>query len=320
MRNKMKNKFFARAAHGLKRMGALCVASLFCGLLALSVSAETIPDAPKNSAVYDGADVITEDTERYINTQNALLAEECGAQIAFATVDFTGDYSTADFAYETFNKWGIGDKNKNNGLLFLLVIGGEDYYAMPGEGVTQVFSGSRLDDLLYDYLETDFAAANYDAGVRKVFDRSVEIMKSYYGISGTSQPQEDEVYTQNSSSGIWFFFRAIGRLIMAVVAVVIVVIVIKAIFGPGGGNGGSGGGGGGFWRGMFLGSMLNGRRRYGYRPPPSGFGGYRPPRPGGNGGFGGFGGGHSGGFGGGRSGGMGGFGGGSSRGGGAGRR
>lgn len=43
----------------------------------------------------------------------------------------------------SFNKWGIGDKKANNGLLILLSIGAEDYYAEPGVGLTDVFTGRR---------------------------------------------------------------------------------------------------------------------------------------------------------------------------------
>lgn len=53
-----------------------------------------------------------------------------------ATVDFTDGEDIADYAYDLFNKWGIGDKKANNGLLILLSIGAEDYYAEPGVGLT----------------------------------------------------------------------------------------------------------------------------------------------------------------------------------------
>lgn len=58
-----------------------------------------------------------------------------------ATVDFTDGEDIADYAYDLFNKWGIGDKKSNNGLLILLSIGAEDYYAEPGVGLTDVFTG-----------------------------------------------------------------------------------------------------------------------------------------------------------------------------------
>lgn len=310
----------------LHRAGMILLACVLAVCISVPALASTIPDAP-NSFVLDEADVISADTESYINEQNKTLSEACGAQIVFVTVDFTGDYIMEDYAYEVFNKWGIGDKDENNGLLFVLAIGAEDYYALPGSGVTDLFSGGTLSTLLNDYLEADFAAGNYDDGVRKTFGRALTLMQSHYNVdvSGGGYSGYEEAREEKGES----LFNILFRMLVKIFVVIMVIRVIISIFsGPRGGGGNSGGGGGsGFWNGWILGSLMN-RRRYYHRPPPyGGFGGPLPRHnpPGGMGGFGGgfrpgggFGGGRSGGFGGGGR--SGGFGGGGSRGGGAGRR
>ena len=313
-----------------RRSGFFLLALLMLIPLAAPAFASAIPDAP-DAYVYDGADVLTASTENYINSQNAALDEKCGAQIVFVTVDFTGGYDIDDYAYELFNKWGIGDKKKNNGLLFVLSIGAEDYYALPGSGITDVFTGGKLDALLYDYLETDFAAGNYDAGVRKTFDRALQMMQAHYNIASDAGYSGYEEARDAGSSFFEGFFHVIGKIITFVIIIAVIAMLIRLFSGPrGGGGNGGGGGGSGFWNGLLLGSLMN-RRRY-YRrppppPPPGGFGGFGGPRPPHSGGFGGRpgssgsgrpSGGFGGGFGGGGS--FGGFGGGGSRGGGAGRR
>ena len=309
----------------LRRTGLFLLACVFAAVLAVPVLAAGIPDAP-DAYVYDEAGVLSDSTEQYINLETAALDEACGGQIAVVAVEFTGAYSTADYAYELFNAWGIGDRNENNGLLLLLVTGAEDYYIMPGSGVTDIFSGGTLQTLMDDYLEADFAAGTYDAGVRKTFDRIMEIYGEKYDLTPTSASDAGySGYADAEDSLFSRFFRVIGKiLIVAILIVLVIVLICFFAGGPRGGGGGyGGGGGGGFWNGLLLGSLLN-RRRYTYRPPPPHFGGPRPPRPphvGRPGG--GFGGGRLGGFGGfggGRTGGFGGFGGGGSRGGGAGRR
>lgn len=133
----------------LRRAGGLLLMCVLLVVLAMPALASGIPTAP-DSFVYDEADVLSSATEQYINMETAALDTACGGQIAVVAVDFTGEYSTADYAYELFNSWGIGDKNKNNGLLLLLVIGAEDYYILPGEGVTDIFSGGTLQTLMDD--------------------------------------------------------------------------------------------------------------------------------------------------------------------------
>lgn len=309
----------------LRRTGLFLLACVLAAVLAVPVLAAGIPDAP-DAYVYDEAGVLSDSTEQYINLETAALDEACGGQIAVVAVEFTGAYSTADYAYELFNAWGIGDRNENNGLLLLLVTGAEDYYIMPGSGVTDIFSGGTLQTLMDDYLEADFAAGNYDAGVRKTFDRIMEIYGEKYDLTPTSASDAGySGYADAEDSLFSRFFRVIGKILIVAILVVLVIVLIRFFAGGprgGGGGGYGGGGGGGFWNGLLLGSLLN-RRRYTYRPPPPHFGGPRPPRPPHVGrpgsGFGGRPGGF-GGFGGGRTGGFGGFGGGGSRGGGAGRR
>ena len=150
----------------LKKTGAVLLTVLVLVLMAVPAFAVALPDAP-TGYVYDGANVLSSSTESYIERTGSALAEACGAEVVVATVDFTDGEDIADYAYDLFNKWGIGDKKANNGLLILLSIGAEDYYAEPGVGLTDVFTGGVLDAMLYDYLEGDFAAKEYDSGVKK---------------------------------------------------------------------------------------------------------------------------------------------------------
>lgn len=196
-----------------------------------------------------------------------------------ATVDFTDGEDIADYAYDLFNKWGIGDKKANNGLLILLSIGAEDYYAEPGVGLTDVFTGGVLDAMLYDYLEDDFAAKEYDSGVKKVYARAVEILEDHYNVSystgTTNNANANTNYNyanNNTSGGILYGFQRFFSRVWRFFFVVLFVILIIAL------------------------SVLRPRRRYyrrgwGAPPPPPPMGGFwrgpRPPRGPGGPGFGG---------------------------------
>ena len=190
----------------LKKTGAVLLTVLVLVLMAVPALAVALPDAP-TGYVYDGANVLSSSTESYIERTGSALAEACGAEVVVATVDFTDGEDIADYAYDLFNKWGIGDKRANNGLLILLSVGAEDYYAEPGVGLTDVFTGGVLDAMLYDYLEDDFAAKEYDSGVKKVYARAVEILEDHYNVSystGTTNnanANTDYNYANNNPSG-----------------------------------------------------------------------------------------------------------------------
>ena len=292
-----------------RRLTGLVLSAILLAALALPAFAADIPAAPSGHAVLDQAGVLSQETINTVDSYNNALAST-GAEIGVLTVDFTGNLSIDDYALQVFNEWGIGDKKKQNGVLFLLVTGDENYYCTLGTGLEGEITYSRLKSLLNDYAEPGFAKGDYDACVTEFTGALYSELCSLYGITpGEGQPQPKPVEQDDSDLS--------GVLLMLLIVAVLIILIIGTS--GRGGRGGPGGGGGGrgrdvvFWP-LFLGGYSRPRdyhRPY-HRPPPGGFGGGF-----GGGGFGGggFGGG---GFGGG-GGGFGGFGGGGSRGGGAGR-
>ena len=321
-------------------MGIKKLLIVICMLLVLGLpgAAFAVVDAPVDVYVGDYANVLTERTEQYIIAENQKLAEATGAQIVVITVDFLDGMEIEDYAYTIFNDWGIGDAEQNNGLLLLLAIGEENYYAMQGEGLERVLSGGMLDDYLYDYLEDDFAAGDYDAGVQDVFDAFLGWFYAYYDLSDSSMgnhghstgvvensPENDaETKEKYDDSFDWLFW-------LIVIVVIIILISMnnrrkdqKNKNNRSGGSDGGGYHGGGYRplgrRRVFVPTGNTGKPRTSHESTPDSFGGGSS-RGGGagrrnNGGFGG----SPGGFGSFGGGGRSSFGGGSSRGGGAGRR
>lgn len=284
----------------IKRLIGLGLTAL---MLTVSVFAVDIPTAPEKHSVLDQANVLSQETIEKVDAFNNVLKPATGAQIGVLTVDFTGNLSIDDYALQVFNKWGIGDKKKNNGVLFVMVIGDENYYCTLGTGLEGELTYSRLKSLLNDYAEPGFARGDYDEAVTE-FTGAIysELCKLYDVEPGEGQPQPQS----HRGPGINPTFFVI---LLSVAAIILVLL-----FSGKGGNGGNGGSGGGRGRDVVFWPVFMGSGRRYHRPPYYG-GGFN------SGGFGGgFGGGGS--FGGGSFGGGGGFGGfsgGGSRGGGAGR-
>ncbi len=309
-------------------MAVLLAIFLLGGILAPAALAKA-PKRPENKYVLDSAGVLSSSVEKHIISGNERLFREYGAEVVVVTVDFLDGESIDDYAVELFNDWGIGSKERDNGILLVMAIGEDNYYALSGAGIDDYFDGAMFRAMLDDYLEEDFAAGDYGPGAESFFNAAAAELDSYYAsFSQEAGPERGDRYEDYESSGISWKARVFGQVISVVVRIVIVLVIVGvalSLFGGfRGGRGGppGGGGGGGFWRGMLLGSMMNRRRSYWRPPPPPGPGFGRPPmgpRPGGfgNGGRAGFGGAGRTGFGG-RSGGF--HGGGGTHGGGAGRR
>lgn len=325
-----------------KRLAAAALTLFFLfAFLQPAYAAVAVPEyKDEYGYVADFADVIKGDTINYINEANVALTEACGAEIIVVTVDFLGGAEIEDYAYSLFNEWQIGSAEKDNGVLLLLVIGEENYYALQGAGLEKQFSSSMLDEYLYDFLEEDFAAGDYDAGVRKFFNASLERLERIYGVTlqgNASQPgstgstgstgandRGSSGYTPPNPAYQPPVYRSGPRINWALIIVIVIIIAFylfsrRPRYPRTYGHRPYMGGG----RTIFRPIIFGGRRSFHYRPPvgmppprpvrsPGTKGGPKPPAGGSSGGSGSSGGGF-GGFSG-RTGG-----GGSSRGGGAGR-
>lgn len=294
----------------------------------------------------DDAGVLTEETKGHIDAMNASLFAQTGAQIMVATTDTTGTQTIEEYAIELGNRYQLGDRDRNNGLVIVLALDNiaynglvGDYWVVGGDGLSNY--GNELTAIISNYMESDFAAGDYDAGVRKTFDAYIDWFAGHYGVTVKENYIPATRDTFQAGNGYYtestgYFEPSAGSLLMSVIWMLVMLFVVWMLLDA-------------FrWRryrrrymrpGMGIPTVAYypvfwGRphhRRPPRRPPPrpprgpGGFGGPHPPSGGGRrppmsggsrptGGRGGVGGGGS--FGGGFSGGRGGFGGGGSFGGG----
>lgn len=322
--------------YATKRLWAGAAALALVGAAALPTWAAPKISVSETNAVADHADILSAETEDYINSVSTRLQETCGAQIGVYTLeDMIGNSTMEGVAYEVFNTWGLGDAEQDNGVLLLLApfeADGGDYYVMRGDGLESQLSYSTLNSILQDDLEPNWVKGDYDTGTQKAVSSIANRLCRIYGVS-LSDSADGTSAVSYDRGGV-----DLVKWILILFAVILVLAMITNLMRPGGG-----------WgaprrrrRGpiFFVTPPRRPRRPPPPPPPPrggfGGYGGYGGPRPGG--GFGGpgprpggprpgsrpggFGGGSrpSGGFGGSRPS-SGGFkaGGGSSRGGGVGR-
>ncbi|HOG35034.1 MAG TPA: LemA family protein [Petrotogaceae bacterium] len=89
-------------------------------LSAILVSAWSVPDY--YNYVNDFINVIAPAEEAELNSLAQKVEQEKGVQIAIVTVNVSQDITPKEMATELFNKWGVGSKGKDNGLVLLLAL------------------------------------------------------------------------------------------------------------------------------------------------------------------------------------------------------
>ncbi len=173
-------------------------------------AAITIPEKTDHY-VNDYMNVLSQSTIDEINEKNDQMGQ--GAEILVLTTDYI-ETDTEEFSYQVFNQWEIGDAKKNNGVLIVLVIQEGKFWITTGTGVEDVLNSGVLSDLIYDYLEEDFDAGNYDRAVLNTFNEIWRILANKYGIESNSTSQK---------GGALMF---LGDLIVPIVILIFVIFII----------------------------------------------------------------------------------------------
>src|SRR5262245_61576424 len=114
------------------------VAILVAGMLLAVV-------APRDQTarVHDFAGLLSPDQRAELETLARDVERETTAQLAIVTVPSLRDRTVDQYANQLFNDWGIGNKDRNNGVLFLIA---------PNERRMRIEVGYGLEPLLTDPL------------------------------------------------------------------------------------------------------------------------------------------------------------------------
>ena len=152
---------------------------------ALAMNAE-IPPQQKNAneLVYDYAHVIDSANLAVINDSLKNLYIYNKTQVVVLTVESLDGMEIEDYCQEVFQKWGIGDKKLNNGVLIVVKPKTET-----SGGKVRIHTGygaeGALPDLLCKMIQTDsmipaFKENNYGLAIKKAVNLITPSMKGEY--------------------------------------------------------------------------------------------------------------------------------------------
>ncbi len=103
-----------------KEMLRYAIVLFFLSLVG-STFAQTFPEQPKQPRlVNDFSGVLDEVSLNQLEHGLVQFSNETSTQIAIITVDNLSGYAISDYAFRLAEKWGIGQKGKNNGILILV--------------------------------------------------------------------------------------------------------------------------------------------------------------------------------------------------------
>ena len=157
----------------------LLIALAFTTTLSAQSTLESIPKQKliDGSYVSNPDNILDDTTVAQIDTLLTSLETKTTVQVAVVVVQSIGDADIFEFAQSLFTTWGIGKKDKDNGLLLLLVVDQRTVRFHTGSGIEGVLPDVICKRIQRDYMVPDFKNGNYNAGVLAGLQQVTRILK-----------------------------------------------------------------------------------------------------------------------------------------------
>jgi uncharacterized protein len=254
----------------MRKLFVLIPGFLLCIQL-ISAQTSAFPEKP-TGWVNDYAKLLEPNDAYSLNAKLGYYEDSTSTQIFLVTLDDHGDQPIAMLAAEIGQKWGVGQKGKENGLIILIYPADRQIYISPGYGLEEFLPDAICKRIIETEIKPSFKNGQYYEGL----DKSTTVVMNL--LSGVFTGDQ---YKKSPAEG-----GAIGGIIF-------LIILFFIIFRSRSGGSRSLGRNLPFW--LALGMMSGSRNSH-----SGSFGGFSS----GGGGFGGFSGGGGGSFGGGGAGGS----------------
>src|SRR5580658_7842216 len=235
----------------MKRLARVsAISCIVCAALgaAVWVAAEPIASLHPTNYVNDFAGVLDAATQATLNDLCRQVEQKAHAQISVVTVKSTDGEDVFSYAVDLYQKWGIGKKGSDRGVLILLATQDRKFGASVGYGLEPILPDGKIGGFRREVVPY-LARGDYAAGLSLMTSKIADVIAQDAGVKLDNQPRLAAPVRERPAPDV-----GVGTVVVLLLVLFFIVIpVLRSIFRGGGGRGG-GGGGLGFLLGMMLGS------------------------------------------------------------------
>ena len=239
---------------------------LCCLLFGATASFAVTPEPPSSPSSYvvDLAGIIPADVRARLNAYCRELEQKTTAQMVILTISSLDGAAIDEFSINlAHNKWKLGQKGKDNGLLLVVAVNDKKYRIEVGYGLEGTLPDSLAGSIGRQYLVPYFKKGDYGTGIYNASLEMIKTIANAQGVEITGMPRAAAVKPKGKRGfGLTDLFWA------ALLLIFIVPFFLSRLrsrssggywwggpggfggggfggFGGGGGDSGFGGGGGG---------------------------------------------------------------------------
>ena len=185
-----------------------------------------IPPLEEQTSLYDYIALLTPQQQESLRNKLVRYSDTTSTQIVVAIISTTKGEDIAMLGARWGENWGIGQANKDNGILILLAKDDRTVDINTGYGIEYRITDRMAERIINSYMIPEFKLGNFYEGL----DNGTEIM--FQMLQGEFvEETDDSSYLSRNWDGI---------IILAVVLFIFIMIIIGVIAGKKGYKGGSG--------------------------------------------------------------------------------
>jgi len=203
---------------------SLLLSFIFCRIMAQDIPAK--PNPPR--LVNDFAKQLNATEIAQLEQKLEAYNDSTSSQIVIVVVPTTGDYPIADYAFKIGREWGVGQKDKDNGIVILWASTDRKIYISVGYGMEGAVPDAIAKRIISQTITPDFKNGMFYRGL----DRGIDEIFKYATGEYKAVPGDDD------DGG------SMSPLLIFIIIFAVIIFIIYRNKNNGGGRGGLGGFGG----------------------------------------------------------------------------
>lgn len=170
---------------------------ILLGFLALPISAQNFPSQPDPPRlVFDATLTLAQYELDQLESKLVAYNDSTSTQIAIVIIRSTDGYPIDEYSFELAEKWGIGQSNRNNGILILIAKEDRKIWIATGYGVEGAVPDALAKRIVNQVIRPNFRADKYYEGLNEATDILIALLQGEY--------TADDLPKEKSGKSSWF--------------------------------------------------------------------------------------------------------------------
>jgi uncharacterized protein len=156
--------------------------------------------------VNDFANILSPGDIARLNSEIAAIEKATTVEIAIVTIDTLQGVSVEEYAVKLFEKWGIGKKSNDNGLLILVAKNEREYRIETGYGLEGTINAARSGRIGRETIEPNFKKGEYGRGL---YEAVLEVKGLVENDPSVVAKYESSTTSRSANSDVIIMFTSI---------------------------------------------------------------------------------------------------------------